>query len=1284
MASVRIGVDIGGTFTDIVALSSAGDLFSKKVLSTPEDYSRGIEEGLKSLFTETGIRAEQVVEFAHGTTVATNTIIERKGARVALLTTKGFRDVLELGRFRSPRLYDLGFRRPSPLVGRDLRFEVSERIGGQGEVIKPLDMLALDSVAARVIESDVKAVALCFINAYINPEHEIAAERRLREHLPDDITISTSSQLLPQIQEYERTSTTVINAYLRPVIEQYVQALERRLRRMGIVAPLMIMQSSGGILPGELAGKNPVYIIESGPAAGVVGSQRISAKHKFGDLMVLDVGGTTAKASIIENGKFAIMPECEVGGDALLGHRLMPGAGYPVQVPTIEIAEVGAGGGSIAAATSAGGLQVGPRSAGAFPGPACYGRGGDQPTLTDANLVLGYLNPGYLVGGEMMLDYAKAEEALAILGQRVGLSVTDVAYGIHKIGNATMMRALSSVSSERGQDPSKFTLLAMGGNGAVHAGDLAETLGLTRIVVPPAAGLFSAVGLLAADIEHQLIRAFYRPTATVQATDLNGVVGPMIEEVSGLLASSGFAGETSRKIEILLEMKYAGQDSTISMALAGFPATAATLPALEQAFDEEHHRQYGYSSPLEQKRVVAIKVVGRGLVDHPRLPDKISRTGDHVVETRQRKVYYGPEHGWLDTPVGSRESLTSDPFAGPLIVEEYDTTTVVRPGWTVCRDSGNNIVIERVQTAAVATTKAVGEVITPVRRELFRNALTTVADNMIVTVVRTSRSEVVKSSLDFSSAICDAKGQTIAQGLALPAHLGSMMPALQGCLDRLGMDLRPGDIMASNDPYAGASHLNDIYMFKPIFSASGERVAFLCLVVHHTDMGGRVPGGNATDSTEIFQEGLRIPPSKIFEAGRANETLLGIIETNVRVPDKVMGDLRAQLASLHLAEREMTKLLLEYDAASFNILAADLIDYTEKLTRAAFADLPDGVAEFEDWIDGDGVGNTPVRIHARLTVAGDRIKVDFAGTSPQSTGAINPNFWFTASCSYAAIRSVIDQSVPNNAGFYRAISVTAPEGSFVNPRFPAPVGARGLAGYRIRHAVSGALAQLMPERMPACPGGSEFGVVFAGRHDDRPFLFLEFHNTTGIGGYPDRDGDDAGPWCLTNVANVPVEVIEAEHPICVEEYAFLPDTGGPGRHRGALGIVRQYRLLADQATVQLRSDRQLHAPWGLAGGRPGAVSRSLLNPAEGGEALPSKFVVTMRKDDVFRAEMPGSGGHGAPFERDPAAVAKDARLGKITAEHALSAYGVVLDHLTVDFEATRRVRSEDINGRTAS
>jgi len=1275
----RIGVDIGGTFTDIVALRADGALFSKKVLSTPDDYSRGIEEGLRDLFIEAAIPASQVVEFVHGTTVATNTIIERKGARAALLTTKGFRDVLELGRFRSPRLYDLSFRRPPPLVDRGLRYEVPERIGGQGELVEPVDLAALDRIALQLIDRGVGTVALCFLNAYINPENELAALEHLKLRLPADVTVSTSSQLLPQIQEYERTSTTVVNAYIRPIVEHYVSSLERRLRALGITAPLMIMQSSGGILPGPLAGENPVYIIESGPAAGVVGAQRLSAKHGFGDLMVLDVGGTTAKASIIQDNRFAIMPECEVGGDALLGHRLLPGAGFPVQVPTIDIAEVGAGGGSIATVNAAGGLEVGPQSAGAFPGPACYDRGGTQATVTDANLFLGYLNPDHLVGGEMRVDAGKAEAALDELGRSIGLSTVEVAYGIHRIANATMMRALSSVSSERGRDPSRFTLLAMGGNGAVHAGDLAETLGISRIVVPPAAGLFSAVGLLSADVEHQLIRAFYRPLATVRPEEINAALQPMLDRVADLLSSGGFATPQSRNVEILLEVKYAGQASSLSLPITTFPMTSSMLAELETVFDAEHLRQYNYNSAREPKKAVAIKVVGRGLADGPRLPDGIRRIGDHTTANGSRRVYFGAERGWLDTPVLGRQELGDAPVWGPLIVEEYDTTTIVRPGWSAKQDAGNNLIVERSGKTGPSRAEVGEAKPNPIRRELFRNALGAIADNMIVTIVRTSRSEVVKSSLDFSSAICDADGQIIAQGLALPAHLGSIMPALKGCLDHFGSDLTPGDIIASNDPYSGASHLNDIYMFKPVH-VGAERVAFLCLVVHHTDMGGRVPGGNATDSTEIFQEGLRIPPSKISEAGRPNQTLLRIIETNVRVPDKVMGDIRAQLASLNLAEREMEKLLTEYEPAEFSELADDLMNYTETLARTAIASLPSGVAEFTDWIDDDGVGNTPVRIQVKLTIAGDSIAVDFGGTSPQTTGAINPNFWFTASCTYAAIRSVLSQAVPNNAGFYRAISVTAPEGSFVNPRFPAPVGARGLSGYRIRHAVSGALAQLLPDRMPACPGGSEFGIVFAGQHPDRkPFLFLEFHNTTGIGAYPDEDGRDAAPWCLTNVANVPVEIIEAENPIRIEEYALLPDTGGAGRHRGALGIVRQYRLLADEATVQVRSDRQRHAPWGLKGGLPGAAGRCRLNPGEAEQVLPSKFLIKMRKGDVFRTEMPGSGGYGEPSHRDPEAVAEDVRLGKITPEHARVAYGVVVDpdNSRVDPEATRRLRLGD-------
>ena len=569
--------------------------------------------------------------------------------------------------------------------------------------------------------------------------------------------------------------------------------------------------------------------------------------------------------------------------------------------------------------------------------------------------------------------------------------------------------------------------------------------------------------------------------------------------------------------------------------------------------------------------------------------------------------------------------------------------------------------------------------IDPIKRELIKNALVTICDNMLVMIVRTARSTNIKNTMDFSATICDADGQLVAQGLAVPAHLGAMMPALKGCLDYFGSDIAEGDIMTSNDPYAGCSHLNDIFMFKPVF-ADGKRIAVLCLILHHTDLGGRVPGGNAADSSEIFQEGLRIPPSKIYAAGTPNTTLLRVIEHNTRMPERMMGDIYAQMAALNTAEKELLKLLAGTPAAALTTYMQELINYTERLTRAKIAALPDGTAEFTDWNDDDGAGSGPIKFHVKITKKGEEFIVDFSGTSPQGRGALHTNYAFAASCACASLRCVIDPDIPNNAGFYKPITIIAPPGSFVNVRFPAALGARGQGGFRVRSVVLGALSQLVPDMIPACAGGSEFAIVFAGYEGAarKPFLHLEFHNNSGQGGGPDLDGQDGGPYCIGNLANVPVELIEAENPLLVEQYAFLADSGGAGRYRGALGIVRQYRVLAEEATVQLRSDRHLHPCWGLFGGKPGALSRSTINPGtQNEENAPSKFVRTMRRGDVFRGEMAASGGYGDPFTREPAAVLNDVRQQKITVGHALREYGVCIDAATwkVDTEATNTYRA---------
>jgi N-methylhydantoinase A len=689
----RLGVDIGGTFTDITVVSDDGVVFSKKLLSTPIDYSEAIGVGVKALIDDIGIDPDDITEFVHATTVATNAIIERRGVRVALVTTRGFRDVLELGRFRAPRPYDINFRKPDPLVERRLRFEIDERIAADGSIVNSLNPDSLESLAQVLGREQIDAVAICLINSYTNPAHEIEAAEFLRRRFPA-LSVSTSSSLLPQMGEYERTSTTVVNAYIRPVVERYLTSLGGRLHGLGIKAPLMIMQSSGGLSPGGVVADRPITIIESGPAAGVLGGHRLGDHVGISNMIVFDMGGTTAKATIIEDLEFSISPETEVGGAASLGSRMIKGAGYPVQVPTIDIAEVGAGGGSIAFVDTAGGFKVGPRSAGADPGPVCYGKGGVDPTVTDANLVLGYLNPDELVGGELTLDKERAAEAVRKLSDRVGLDPVATAYGIHQLANATMLRALHGVSSERGQDPARFAMFAIGGNGPVHASSLAESGNMRHIVVPPVAGLFSALGMLFADVEHQLVKGYYRRVDEVSPETINNAFSDLYEEGRELLAQQGFADVRQQAIEAFVEVKYLSQTSPITVKLFEVPANTRTFDQLAKDFERIHLKTFGYATG-EALQLVALKVSCKGISDSPRMPSRMQRHKERIVQQRDRKAYFGPENGWVSAPVLARSDISREPMQGPLIVEEYDTTVVVRPDWRVWTDEWNNIHMQR-------------------------------------------------------------------------------------------------------------------------------------------------------------------------------------------------------------------------------------------------------------------------------------------------------------------------------------------------------------------------------------------------------------------------------------------------------------------------------------------------------------------------------------------------------------------------------------------------------------
>ncbi|HIN06087.1 MAG TPA: hydantoinase B/oxoprolinase family protein, partial [Dehalococcoidia bacterium] len=549
---------------------------------------------------------------------------------------------------------------------------------------------------------------------------------------------------------------------------------------------------------------------------------------------------------------------------------------------------------------------------------------------------------------------------------------------------------------------------------------------------------------------------------------------------------------------------------------------------------------------------------------------------------------------------------------------------------------------------------------------------------MALTVVRTARSAVIKHGMDFSTALFTADGQQVAQGLTLPPHLGSMAPALEGVMTAFGDDVEPGDVFANNDPYEGASHLPDIFLFKPIF-VNDTLMGWSCCIGHQTDIGGRVAGGNACDNTEIYQEGLIIPPLKLYAKGELNQAVWRILEKNVRVPEKVLGDVQALLAAVRFGERDLLRLVDDYGLEELKSYMVDILDTTERLTRAEISKLPQGEWEFVDYIDNDGIDPQPIEIHAKLKIQGDEVYVDFEGTSPQAKGSINPNFAYTKSNVYAALKCVMDPAIQSNSGFFRPFNITAPEGCFVNPQHPAPVAARGLAGFRICHTMFGALAQAMPGKIPAAWGGGEIGVSFGGYDKNRKaWVYLEFMNDGPRGGGPYADGGDGLSSPVLNMANTPIESIEADQPLLIERFGLYPDTGGAGKFRGGLGLIRDYRILAEEAVFQLRSDRSDFRPWGVNGGKPGSATKNYLNPDTDLQELPGKKLMTLKKGDLYRVIQAGGGGYGDPLKRDIYAILDDVQQEKLSVAHARAEYGVVIDPetLALDTAATDALREE--------
>ena len=714
---IRVAVDIGGTFTDIVLATADGRFVPLKISTTPVDPSDAVIEGLAQLLADNGVAPETVTDVVHGTTVGSNTILQKTGARTGLLTTRGFRDVLEIARIRTPTMFDLSWVKPEPLVERRFRLEVSGRIAADGSVVEPLDRAGVLAAGETFRRNGIEAVAVCFINSYVNPAHEQEAASVLADAYPD-LLVTASCTVLPEIKEYERTSTTVVNAYLLPAMRTYVARLQERLRTLGLDAPLLVMASNGGIMSAEATCTKPVFAVASGPAGGVAGASRLGAAQQVEDLIVFDLGGTTAKACIIENGQPLLTTEYEFREGISTPSRFVKGGGYMLKVPSIDIAEVGAGGGSIAFIDEGGLLQVGPQSAGADPGPACYGRGNDRPTVTDANVVLGYLNPGGLAGGSLPIDPQKAADAIErFIARPLGISVSEAAFGVREVANVAMARAIRAVTVERGRDPRGMTMMAFGGGGPLHAADVARHLGIGRVIVPALSGVFAALGMLTADIEHNLVR-----TATgILGDDTPSLLEPGLRDLAGqaraILAGEGHRPE-DMEIRLFLDLRYRKQSSELTVpfgraaASGGLAFGDAIVTEARRAFEAEYRRMYGYVSdePLEIANLrctARAKLVHRTTLDRISVDQRFTRgkadTGgtEDTTGSATRQAFFSRQKDSVAVPIMARGALaTARP--GPLIAESYDTTILVPPDARVSADASGNVLIDLAAEGASA------------------------------------------------------------------------------------------------------------------------------------------------------------------------------------------------------------------------------------------------------------------------------------------------------------------------------------------------------------------------------------------------------------------------------------------------------------------------------------------------------------------------------------------------------------------------------------------------------
>ena len=1254
----RLGFDIGGTFTDFVLLDTAsGAMRLHKRLTTPGDPAIGALSGMAEILRAAGLSAGDLADVLHGTTLVTNALIERRGATLGMLTTQGFRDAIEVGNEQRYDIYDLFLRFPDPLVPRRRRREVAERIAYDGRVVTPLDADAVRAEGARLVEAGCTAIAICFLHAYANPAHERAAARILREAFPA-LSISLSSDVAPEIREYERFVTTCANAFVQPLMDRYVAKLERGLREAGFTGPLRLMQSDGGLCSAEIARAFPIRLLESGPAGGALATVLFAREAGLAEAIAFDMGGTTAKACLVEHGRPAVAPMME----AARVHRFKRGSGLPVRAPVVDMIEIGAGGGSIARVDETGLLKVGPHSAGANPGPACYGRGGVEATVTDAALLLGHYDAASFLGGTMALDKAAAEAALARLGAKLGLSALEAAAGVQAVVCEAMASAARVHLVEKGRDPRGVAMVAFGGAGPAHAVRVARALGVAEVLVPPASGAASALGFLTAPLAFERARSALMPLGEgTDWTRANAILGTLEAEARAPLREAGVPDRAIR-IARQAEMRLVGQLHQIVVDLPDGELSTASAADIRARFEAAYAALYSRVVPGAAVEALSFRLRATAPEPAVALSGVVAGGGARAARKGTRPAWF--EGGFRDTPVYDREALEpGEAIEGPAIIEEREATTVIGPGDRITLDASRALRITVGAVARAAVQPASDDLAAamarieadPIGLEIMWARLIAIVEEMWETVRRTAYSLIISESQDFANEILDPQGNPLAHSpRAMPLFNLTLTRCVKALLEHFPAEtLRPGDVLVTNDPWLCAGHLFDIALVTPVFW-DGALVALVGTVGHVSDIGGIK---DPTAAREMYDEGILIPPMKLFDGGRANDALFQMLAANIRNSAQVLGDVQSMVTANALGAERLLAFMAEYGFADLAALAAVVQGRSEAATRAAIAAIPDG--EYESTIENRPV-DAPIRYRVRVTKQGDELRVDHLDTVDQlPRGGVNCTMNVTAAHSSYPLKCMLTPEVRGNGGCYAPIAVTARPGSALNCDRPASTTSRTRISWWLGPNLHRALAPVIPDRVQAFTGQPK-AFNFYGRNNEGRVAADHFFMGGGQGGSAHGDGK-SGLLFPTSAANTPVELLESRMPVLVEEKSLVADSGGPGRLRGGLGQRLRVRRLGDgdPIMVGLFPEGWGTRPGGLFGGQPGGDAQGwIIHPDGLREDVGAGRMVTLADPAVaIEVQLAGGAGYGAPGERARAAIEADLEDGTITPEGAARDYG---------------------------